>query len=561
MARGRRRCEAGGARAGLAFRTAAAAFFSLCWVFHSLQADITITVADASRHVHTFGGFGVSTNNGAYPEDEQYQEFAAWAREEMARLTWKDAGFSVLRIWAYLDKGAPEDYLLQYYQLFIDEALAQNPNITLLYGPTGWASDGNVESEMRAYGKKYADQVNFLKNNGYVITTSGVVNEEGDHPGEPWHGTPPEYFHNLLKMYKDEFVKVGLDYVKIIGPECSNVDDYSAGIIQSVIDDPEALKAIDGFSTHCYSWCLKKWFFDIVEPTGKEYWMTESSGDDWAQPKKAASEINLGVTHWIQFLGYTEYDPNPSERYTRMMWYRSDIDKVEVFQKYYNLKALSLALVPGTRIRLCQSSDGNTWMEVGGGALQAPIAAACGVNPEGKWVLTAVSSTDQNVVFDVEELRGEASLDFDVYRTNSQKDREQEEPVTMNEGKVSVFAGNKNIVALVATRATEEPLQVERPAFRTAPPRTAASGLSLAVIGGGRAPLAFEFTIPQGTGQRVHMAAYDAQGKMVATLLDAGAAPGKHRASWDRCAADRGVYIVKLLCPPLPARTVVVVRN
>jgi hypothetical protein len=59
----------------------------------------------------------------------------------------------------------------------------------------------------------------------------------------------------------------------------------------------------------------------------------------------------------------------------------------------------------------------------------------------------------------------------------------------------------------------------------------------------------------------VHMAAYDAQGKVAATLLDAVAAPGKHRVIWDRCAAGRGVYLVKLLCPPLPARAVVVVRN
>jgi len=507
---------------------------TLLLVATNSRAAVTITVHPKSEHSHVFGGFGCSSNTRPDQGTGFYDSWAEDQRKEMARLTWGEADFQVLRLWAKRgvennnnDPDYDPQYLLDCYQTLIDEALEVKPDLTLLLAPTGWASNSNVDSEMRSYGAQYARQVNFMKDHGYIFGASGVINEAGTHPNEPYHGTPPQYFHDLLKAYKDEFVKAGLDYVKLIGPECSNVDGYSYDIIESVINDPDALEAIDGFSTHCYSMCLTKEFMDLCEPTGKEYWMTESSGGDLTQALKAASEINLGVTHWVHFLGYTSYDPDPKQRGTRFMWYRNDLGNIEVFQKYYYLKNLSLTISPGTRVRYCTSSAGNETMQI---PSNPSLTAIAGVRPEGKWALAAVSNGGGPVTFDVKELAGESGLAFTVYRCKS-GDRKEDGTVEMQNGHVSVGIGGGEVVGLVATEATEEPVlsrargnvaaRNERPIrVENSMGGTVRLRLNMAGLGTAR-------------GGPVRLAIYDMRGELIRTLPLGDARQAGHTVLWN----------------------------
>ena len=104
-------------------------------------------------------------------------------------------------------------------------------------------------------------------------------------------------FATIVAMLREMLNAEGYGQVKIFGPETMTSHMYEGGTgsyVKAVLDNPAALEAIDVFATHGYEDGVKAEmsatssgrFWNLIEPTGKPFWITEggTGGHDWPEP-------------------------------------------------------------------------------------------------------------------------------------------------------------------------------------------------------------------------------------------------------------------------------------
>lgn len=109
-----------------------------------------------------------------------------------------------------------------------------------------------------------------------------------------WDGAD---FVAIVVMLRAMLDAEGYEHVKIFGPETMTSHLYAGGTgsyVKAVLDDPQVLKALDVFATHGYEDGVKaemsatssRQFWDLIEQTGKPFWITEggTGGHDWPAP-------------------------------------------------------------------------------------------------------------------------------------------------------------------------------------------------------------------------------------------------------------------------------------
>ena len=112
--------------------------------------------------------------------------------------------------------------------------------------------------------------------------------------------------------------------MKIISPECANVDQRGMSYIQNIKDDPAALADLAGFAIHSANMSFTPEYYDLCNVPGKESWQTEgdangpqSINDAGLAAKfaaKACNDFNFGANVWMHFVAYLNTTPTTTPR-------------------------------------------------------------------------------------------------------------------------------------------------------------------------------------------------------------------------------------------------------
>jgi hypothetical protein len=552
--------------------------------------QVVITVHEGEQQ--TFSGFGASL------VDADYDSWPQTIKNQCVELFWKDLGANVLRVW--VSRGSDANGVAGKCAGAVSAARAANPSFQLLLGPTVGTGAQAWISNPDAHASWIASVAKGLEDKGITVDATGIANEPND--GAIWNGNEEQSRQQMaacVKALGRELGNRGLDKVKIISPETSNVDHIGYQLTEAVIDDAEALEALDGFSTHSYGMCLTREMRDMVAPHGKEFWVTESGdngpegNDDDEKATVCASrlldDINLGATHWVQFIAFSQRDDGDNA--TRIIWFDKGSGEVQPLLKFYYFKQILSCIRPGAVMRNAtadlwdladrMNDEMNTqgiddvykiWddrfdnMEIQYG-IKAPVYAAAGRNTDGTWglsvtdltgvcgpldgdadclpfLINTIPATSFDVTVHVEELAGARDVEFNIFRSNRAAQGEAEGTVTMSGGDVSFSIQPLECVSLISVEPLDAAVRPASAARRSAGTLAVKNGIS------GAATFGFDIRRPAGAGA-VRLEIYDCSGAHVRTLVDGALAHGHHEVAWDGTAAaggraGAGTYVARL---------------
>ncbi len=548
--------------------------------------DIMIIVHEGEET--TFMGLGGSSTG-----DDGYAGMSEAVRTDLANAVWKDADFRVLRLWCHRTTTAAS-FASSFRQLIADARKA-NPEVVLLLGPTG-----TVTGQMQQHCAHHAQIIKDLRDSyGITIQATGVTNEPNAH--DDWL---PQEAAAGVKAMRAALDSRGLQDVKLIAPEVSNVDEKGISYIENIIADQDALDAIDAFSTHSYSMCMTRALRDLEKPCDKEHWQTEASANgpetftDYRFGTSVAirilSDINLGITHWCYFLVYSSYDENDNR--TRVLGYDPGAGTFRPFYKFHYMGNISRAFSPGTVMRNATSDldwvfdwyneavdkayadsgqarfnymiwdERMVFMEQTYG-VKAPVALACGRRPDGKWAIGITNfsgdcapldgdqgcwvggTTLPDMIFDavvrVEELTGAGDIEFEVHRTNGDEEYADEGTVTMSGGEVEVSVDQYDLLTLVSTKSVD-------PSTSHAARTTRGRGRTLLTVSapgdGLRRLVRYRVGSEGARAADVQLGVYDMAGRLVKALATGPAPAGEYSVALETETMNAGVYVLKLRC-------------
>ena len=453
-------------------------------------APITISVAAGERQ--KFGGFGASVGNWS----GTYQKLSPAERTQLSRLLWHDLKFNTLRMWFDTDQYAPTPGardLTAFTRQYLDSGLIADARkqgvTTLLLAPEhlpdymkGPGKDGGaplLESQVNAYAEMVADFIADLQKRGVSIDVTGVQNEPNIN-----ELFSPAQLVAIVKQLRAQLDKRGLQNVEIIASEHSSSDNTYYKQLDALKADAAAWNDIVGVSSHSYNMAATAQAAAYVGAPGgrnsKEYWMTEASDNGAEDPGNSARAVSLAarylndmnhrVTHWVHFLGFETDDPKDNA--TRIISYSAAPFKTTVFQKYYTYQQLSDNFDAGAIFRASQSStEGDmTWTY----GLKPRVIAATAQNPDGSWGVGISNYTADSfagvqgwsddkwnseqgghtpgqtipVTISIAELKDRGAVKFAVHRSNAGAQNAQSEPVTMNDGQVTLQVAPLELVTL-----------------------------------------------------------------------------------------------------------------
>ncbi|MBD3392773.1 MAG: hypothetical protein GF418_11780 [Chitinivibrionales bacterium] len=439
-------------------------------------ANESFTVTVNAGEQQEFRGFGCNLGWGVPKHDE--------AAEDLTRLLFspiEEGGmdFRVCRFGIERSTDFDAKAFLQTNGKSIKYLQRFQPNLILQYNPVGSVGD------ISAYASYYANLMRDLRDRyGIVFQYTGIGNEPN------WNDKiKAEDMALTVKQFRAKLDDNGLTEVKIIAPEASNVDNTLREMVQDIMDDPQALEALDAFAYHAYNMSMTREQRDqweaYVEPNGtKEVWETESSHAWYAEgfsdsavggetAGRILGDLNLGTNIWMYWIGYAHYDPNDNG--ARIMGFNPETGSYRPLLKFYYFRALSRTFDVGAVFRRSQLDladqyptkyqewyDRVNYMEYTFG-MKNPIGAAAAKNPNGQWGMgvanmTGIPSrgtgseyypaTSYDVTFHITELEDTSGLQFQVMRTNNGTRNEIEQPVTMVNGEVTVTVNPMDLVVL-----------------------------------------------------------------------------------------------------------------
>ena len=453
-----------------------AASFFLFLIAVSTQANkkVKITVSAEPNRIHTYEGLGTSLLT------PHYSNFAKETRMEMAGMLFGLPGFKYLRLWAntdyqndayrfYKERGLQYEDAKEVRRNMINTGLIpESDTLILLMGPGGKVGD------LRPYAKYYAWLISELQNKyGMVTDVTGIANEPNNHDILKAEQVPV-----LVKYFREELDSVGLEHVKIIAPETSNLDQIAWDMTEAIMNDPEAMDALWGFSTHSYNMCVTELYGRYIQQSGKKYWQTESSEngpEDYNDSIRAVqalarcvSDINLGVNVWIFFVGYFDYWDQDNA--IKIIVWHSDRGEYRPLLKYFYFRQFCYTFDVGAEMRFCYTdlpvrpggSHADVYMENTYG-LKPPLCAAAGQNPKGDWSFTLTNMTGvysswagsqyypyqaYDVTFQAEELVAAAPEKYLVMRCNDGTRNVIVDTVTMQDGAFTVTINPMDLLSI-----------------------------------------------------------------------------------------------------------------
>ena len=437
------------------------------------KSNMAITAASGARQ--NLIGMGSTS---AVPHN--YSRLPLESRLDMARMVWghDGLGFRVCKLWAD-QRWAPNGaQMLSSYKSLYDDINSVQTNMIWMYGATGNAQRDGLED----YAAHHAQMVADCKAGGMVFQYVGTCNEpNGSNPYLYW----PSNAAALVKDFRAELDKRGLQNVKIVSPECPGVDSTGMSYIRNIKDDPAALADLTAFSSHSANMCFTPEYYNLCNVPGKESWQTEgdANGPEGTNDAglaatfaaKACNDFNFGCQVWMHFLAYQDYDPRDNA--TRIMGYDPNTGGHQPFLKYYYYKQLRLGFKDGCLFRSSTSDDTredrySTMCFTYGD--KPAIVGAAGQNVDGSWGLNVVNLTGvperrpgsgrrsanyqpaatYDITYHVAELEKAGKLSFTLYRSSSTVRVAKQGTVSMTGGNVTFTIAPLELVTLVSAPAT-----------------------------------------------------------------------------------------------------------
>ncbi len=534
---------------------------------------VTITVHAGARQ--TFGGFGASsTEHSCLGNPCSYYTLPQATKDQLCKEFWGKDGLDarVFRIWRAN---------VAAYKGMIDDARKVQPDLLVLYAGSGCSNAGGTAADIK-----------MMRNSGIDIYATGLCNEPNVSLG-----MNKDNVAQYVKQLRSALNAQGLQDVKIITPEASNVDGYAYETVEAIIKDQDALDALDAFATHSYSMCTTKEMADIVGPYmawgggDKEYWQTESSDNgpetDTDVPTGALcgarliNDLNFCVTHFVHFIMYTQ--DGGSDQKTRVMYWSADTKEVRRLLKYYYYKQVIDALPVGTVMRNATTDLGNgdtdgslaarinqeildsdmpdndkwayfVWddrfinMEYTYG-LKPPIFLAAGERPDGSWGIGITNLSGGCSPLDGDSC-GQPVGAVTIPKTTFDATIVVEELQGSGEIEFEVYRTNatKRIEKEATVTMVDGTLEVTVPqydliTFRSVEPIDAGADAarsdraqmhSIVTTGDRTRPCEIRFTAaPGAVSQHVRVTVTDLQGRTLERLFDGMAEPGSRLVTWD----------------------------
>jgi hypothetical protein len=440
-------------------------------VYGQPVSNLTITAASGARQSLIAMGAteGVPRNYSSLPLD---------SRLDMARMIWGEdgLGFRVCKLWGDRRWASNGAQMLSSYKRLYDDVNSVQTNMTWMYGATGHPARDGLE----AYAAHHAQIVADCKAGGLIFQFVGTCNEpNGSNPYLYW----PTNAAALVKDFRTELDKRGLQEVRIISPECPSVDSTGMGYVQNIKDDPAALADLAGFASHSANMCFTPAYYTLCNVPGKESWQTEGdangpqgtndAGLAASFAAKACNDFNFGCDVWMHFLGYLEYDPGDNA--TRIMGYDPTTGAHQPFLVYYYYQQLRRGFQDGCVFRSSTSDDTRedryrTMCFTYGD--KPAIVGAAAQNVDGSWGLNVVNLTGMperrpgsgrgsanyqpaatyNITYHVAELADAGTVRFRLYRSSSTVRDAYQGTVLMRTGDVTFTIAPLELVTLRGRR-------------------------------------------------------------------------------------------------------------
>jgi hypothetical protein len=375
-----------------------------------IDGKITVTVEKGARQ--TFEGFGANLMGGP-----DFDRMSAENHAQLAKALWTDLRFNSVRLWHWTwhkrlqispdIKSFRERYV---GNGMISHAQKAGMNCILLSG------DG-IPPQMTSKDEKGKLIVRSESLNDYVAILAELIlrarmddNIKINYVGlqnEPGANNPfrPEDFPPAVKYLRKALDKRGLSDVKIIAPESSGVSGNFFKTLDLLQEDKEAWEAIDVIAAHSYDMAANERLENIIQKTGKAFWMTEASNAPPDDSRAASTvtglclnDLNHLVNRWMWFIGYSHYTPTSDGGGTgpRMIQFWNNKGKTfryECLLKYYYFQALSHTFDVGAVFRKSISlNEGRmTWPSKTKPPPRVTLASAR--NPDGSWGIAALNYT------------------------------------------------------------------------------------------------------------------------------------------------------------------------
>ena len=435
---------------------------------------MTITAASGARHTLTAMGTTQSV-------PQNYSGLPLDSRLDMARMIWGNdgLGFRACKLWADQRRAPNGARMLSSYKKLYDDINSVQPKMIWLYGSVG----DPIAEGFDAYVARHTQMIADCKAGGMVFPYTTTDNEPDDPTSHAHY--PPTRAAELVKDFRRELDKRGLQDVKIVSPECANVDSGGMKYVQNIVDDPVALADVSVFAMHSANMSYTPAYYDLTNVPGKESWQTEgdangpqSFNDAGLAAKfaaKACNDINFGANVWMHFLAYDSYDPNDNA--TRIMGYDPNTGNHQPFLVYYYYKQLRRGFKDGCVLRRSTSNDTRerVYQEMCFTYGDKPaIIGAAGRNSDGSWGLNMVNLTSQpdwlpkwrppvppdeaifqpaatyNITYHVAELANAGTVRFSLYRSSSAVRDAYQGSVIMSNGDVTFTIAPMELVTLVS---------------------------------------------------------------------------------------------------------------
>jgi glucuronoarabinoxylan endo-1,4-beta-xylanase len=302
-------------------------------VLAEVRASVTNVTVDGARQYQTIEGFGTCLIAWSGRFRDLYRT------EDFQKIYVQGVGCNMLRVnlWGPTLAQATEDWTQIRYEDFNMGADGGRPQIFVDFGRSIRAIDPNV----RIIGTVWSPPAWMKINHSITDTKSSAIRAGGygdnnnrvdpkyfrhfckwmveyvkfhDAQGVPFYAVSPgnevqfsqtfescvwdgEDFAAIVVMLRQMLDAEGYGHVKIFGPETMTSHLYEGGTgsyVKAVRSDPNALAALDVFATHGYEDGVKpemsanssRRFWELIEDTGKPFWITEGgTGDhDWPVP-------------------------------------------------------------------------------------------------------------------------------------------------------------------------------------------------------------------------------------------------------------------------------------
>jgi O-glycosyl hydrolase len=426
--------------------------------FTAVRAEV-----DFSHQLQPWDGFGFNYVETAHTSDmevfrQEYGGFSlldAGEKQEIVEMVFGEEGLKVGLVKMFLgslhqlEPGGPfnHEYTTGNMRYFVREGLKLTREggrdlqiITTLYGPPGYTTIQKVHrgrdldpAFAQAVADYMVDWVRYLRKvEKFPVTYLSLHNE-----GEDWRRWnqqgytvdeghdynmywPPEQVVEFVKLMPDKLEAAGLGDVGITPGETSNWYRFGTwGYVESLLQDPEALEALDLITSHgFYSGAYGRWFgehksagIDRLRAERPELhaWVTSTSWsnmDAYNIKEMHGNIYTAKVNAIIPWAGiqrpphWVGGDPNPGSAFTV-----NEDGSYKVRPGYYFYKQITRAGQPGMAVAHTSAMDSET----------AVIAfAANGTENPDAFIVANISSWNRKIAVQV---KGTKAGRFEAYRT------------------------------------------------------------------------------------------------------------------------------------------------